>query len=252
MYRSNLGSLYIRRSLFTCLLIFNTLYFKVFAENFPPNIDKLIGDKARLGSVWKGTKVVPKNIPILILAGHADSQGISGAGTAGYQVGIKGANQMDQSISDELYWNIKIRDEIVRIGKEKGLVISSYDPGIRNIIDGNNSITNWSVGAKHIRSGGYALEVHFDSYGEYGFGSGLIPALSAKLNYIDESLANSFGRYPLFFRGGLGGPRRGIRILEIGKLEGQLENFLRNPLTRKKTIFLISNKVVEAILVALK
>ena len=86
-----------------------------------------------------------------------------------------------------------------------------------------------------------------DSYGAYGFGSGLIPPMSKNLNTIDESLAQTFGRYPIFFRGGLGAPRRQIRILEIGKLEGSLEANLRNIKTRKKTIEEIAIKVIDAI-----
>ena len=65
-------------------------------------------------------------------------------------------------------------------------------------------------------------------------------------NKIDESIARKFGRFPVLFRGGLGAPRRQIRILEIGKLEGLLEKNLRNLKTREKTIELLSNKIVQA------
>ncbi|MDP6833564.1 MAG: N-acetylmuramoyl-L-alanine amidase, partial [Prochlorococcaceae cyanobacterium ETNP1_MAG_9] len=143
-------------------------------------------------------------------------------------------------------------DAIVQIGRNKGLNIIGYEPGLRNIDDGNHPNTNWSVGATHVKNGGYALEIHFDSYGEYGFGSGLIPAISSKLNLVDESLANNFGRYPLFFRGGLGGPKRGIRILEIGKLEGNLERKLRNQKSREKVLNQISNRIVNAIILGIK
>ena len=134
----------------------------------------------------------------------------------------------------------------------KGLNIRAYDSGIRNIVDGNNPKTNWSIGAMHARKGGYPLEIHFDSYGGYGFGSGLIPAIVSELNVIDESLARTFGRYPKFFRGALGGPRRGIRILEIGKLEGTLEKHLRDPDSQEETIDLIASRIVEAILKGLQ
>ena len=90
------------------------------------------------------------------------------------------------------------------------------------------------------------LEIHFDSYGENGLGSGLIPPLTKNLNDLDESLAQAFGRYPLFFRGGLGAPRRQIRILEIGKLEGTLERNLRDINLRETTIKKISNYIVDA------
>ena len=210
-------------------------------------IDNLLGEQVDLKSKWIGTKPVSREISILILAGHADSQGIAGAGTAGESVDIKGLSSMNPLISDELFWNLKICDAVVKLGRKKGLNINSYIPKIRNIDDANNPITNWSKGAQHVRNGGYAFEIHFDSYREYGFGSGLIPALTSKHNLIDESFAQSFGRYPLFFRGGLGAPRRGIRLLEIAKLEGELEANLRDPDTSEKTIDFIAKKVVKAL-----
>tara|TARA_B100000700_G_scaffold321792_1_gene421834 strand:- start:2561 stop:3346 length:786 start_codon:yes stop_codon:yes gene_type:complete len=206
-----------------------------------------LGPKVNLKTTWVGKEEVSIKIPILVLAGHADSQGIAGAGTAGEAVDIKGAIPMDDKISDELFWNLLIRDSIVKEGLERGLNIKSYEPPLRDIIDGNDPRTNWSVGAEFIKKGGYVFEIHFDSYQEHGFGSGLIPSLSTDLNLIDENLAKSFGRYPLFFRGGLGAPRRGIRILEIGKLEGNLEKSLRDINSREEYIQMISKKVVNAI-----
>ncbi len=216
------------------------------------DVQQLIGSRVQIKSNWVGNQVLSKSIPILVLAGHADSQGIAGSGTSGEAVDLNGARPMDEKMSDELFWNLKIRDAVVKIGKDKGLNINSYDPIIRTIEDPNDPSTNWSVGAKHAQKGGYAIEIHFDSYGHHGFGSGLIPALSSQLNFLDESFAKSFGRYPLFFRGGLGAPRRQIRVLEIGKLEGTLEERLRNLETRKETINTIANQVVNTFLIGLK
>ncbi len=42
-------------------------------------------------------------------------------------------NLMDPEISDGLFWNLKLQQSIVKIGKIKGLNIRSYDPVIRNI-----------------------------------------------------------------------------------------------------------------------
>ena len=182
------------------------------------------------------------------MAGHADSQGLAGAGTPGEAVDKFGLNPMNPKISDELFWNLKLQDFIVKLGTKKGLNIRSYDPGIRNIDDPNDPRTNWSVGSKFAKSGGYAIEIHFDAYGKYGVGSGLIPPFSESPNKIDESIARVFGRFPVLFRGGLGAPRRGIRILEIGKLEGLLEKNLRNFKTRQKTIKLIANELVKALI----
>ena len=216
--------------------------------NFIEDFDLIKGEVSNLPAAWVGTKNVNKNIPILILAGHADSQGLAGAGTPGEAVDKFGLNPMNPEISDELFWNLKLQDSIVKIGKKNGLDIRSYDPRIRYIDDPNDPRTNWSVGSKFAKSGGYAIEIHFDAYGKYGVGSGLIPPFSESPNRIDESIARVFGRFPVLFRGGLGAPRRDIRILEIGKLEGLLEQNLRNLKTRQKTIKLIANEIVQALI----
>ena len=216
--------------------------------NFTDDLELIIGEGSNAPATWVGSKDVDKNIPILILAGHADSQGLVGAGTAGEAVDKFGLNPMHPEISDELFWNLKLQESIVKLGKKKGLNISSYDPGIRNIDDANDPRTNWSVGRKFAKRGGYAIELHFDAYGKYGVGSGLIPSFAETPNKIDESIARTFGRFPVLFRGGLGAPRRQIRILEIGKLEGLLEKNLRNLKTRQRTINLLANEIVQAFL----
>ena len=83
----------------------------------------------------------------------------------------------------------------------------------------------------------------------HGFGSGLIPVLPnvRELNVVDESLAQAFGRYPRLFRGGLGGPRRGIGILEIAMLEPPLETKLRDPRSRDHTVNCLAERVVNAL-----
>jgi hypothetical protein len=78
-------------------------------------------------------------------------------------------------------------------------------------------------------------------------GSGLIPPLHRPPSRLDESLALAFGPYPLLYRNGLGAPRRGIAILEIGKLEGSLEAALRNPRSRDAAIAAIAERVVDAL-----
>ena len=214
--------------------------------NYREDLEEIIGDRSKLASSWIGAKDVDKDIPILILAGHADSQGLVGSGTPGEAVGKFGLDPMDPQISDELFWNLKLQESIVQLGKMRGLNIRSYDPLIRYIDDPNDPRTNWSVGKQFAQNGGYAIEIHFDAYGKYGVGSGLIPPFFEKPNIIDEKIARKFGRFPILFRGGLGAPRRQIRILEIGKLEGLLEKNLRNVKTRQRTIKLIANEIVEA------
>ena len=212
-----------------------------------PSVDPLLGPRVSLKSSWIGRRAVSRETPILMLAGHADSQKMEGSGTSGASVDLKGADPMDPSMRDELFWNLRVRDAVVKEGRRRGLSFLEYTPPVLTIANGNDPRTNWSQGKQHVERGGYALEIHFDAYGRDGYGSGLIPALHRHPTRIDESLAASFGRYPLKFRGGLGAPKRGISILEIGKLEGRLEEQLRSPLTREATLEDIARRIVDAI-----
>jgi len=209
--------------------------------------DLLTGPRSRLGRDWVGLRAVPADTPILVMAGHADSQNISGAGTPGEAVGRRGAASMYPGISDELYWNMVIATAVVQLGQQRGLNIRYHRPPFRTIVDENQSGTNWSVGRDHAAAGGYAMEIHFDAYGPDGVGSGLIPPLHRPFSRIDESLARAFGGYPWRFRNVLGGPRRGIALLEIGKLEGSLEASLRNPSSRDQAVQAIAERVVRAL-----
>lgn len=213
----------------------------------PANPDPLLGARTRKPGRWVGTTPVAKNAPIVVMAGHADSQGMDSAGTPGYAVGVKKQAPMDASMRDELYWNLKVQAAVVRLGKTRALNISAYNPPALTIRNDNHPKTNWSQARVRSAKGDYILEIHFDAYSPYGFGSGLIPAINRPLNTIDESLGKAFGRFPRLFRGGLGGPRRGIGILEIGMLEPPLEQKLRNPNTQRQTIDCLALRVVDAL-----
>ncbi|QEY32147.1 hypothetical protein EVJ50_07840 [Synechococcus sp. RSCCF101] len=212
----------------------------------PPLSDPITGPRSALTKDWIGRQQPGLGIPILILAGHADSQGIAGSGTSGEAVDLLGQAPMDPRMRDELFWNRLVAIRVVQMGRQQGLNIRYYQPPLLRIDNADDPRTNWSVGRRHVRRGGYALEVHFDAYGPDGYGSGLIPRLSPGPNRLDEGLAASFGPFPLRFRGGLGGPRRGISLLEVGKLEGDLERRLRDPRTRESTIDAIALRVVTS------
>lgn len=214
------------------------------APAFP---DPLLGPRTRKPGQWVGATPVKKDIPIVVMAGHADSQGMNSAGTPGFAVGVKKQAPMDVRMRDELYWNLKVQGEVVELGKARGLNISAYNPPALTIRNDNDPKTNWSQAKVRSAKGDYILEIHFDAYSPYGFGSGLIPALNRPLNTVDESLGQAFGRFPRLFRGGLGGPRRGIGILEIGMLEPPLEQQLRNPKTQAQTIHCLALRVVDAL-----
>ena len=217
------------------------------AQAWTAGSDPLTGPRAPYSKDWIGARPVEPTIEILVMAGHADSQGVGGAGTGGAAASLYGARPMQIGITDELFWNLLTAQEVVRLGQERGLKIRFYDPPQRSIANGNDPRTTWSVGKAHVDQGGYALEIHYDAYGRDGVGSGLIPPINKPLNQIDESLAKAFGAYPQFFRDGLGAPKRGIAILEIGKLEGSLENALRNPQTRIASLQAIATRIVDAL-----
>lgn len=221
------------------------------ASSLPPGgasiDDPLTGRRSQLTKDWVGLRVVPADTPILVMAGHADSQQIKGAGTRGAAVALKGAAPMEPGITDELYWNIAVAKAVVELGQKRCLRIDYYEPAQRTIIDGDAPGTTWSVGKAHADAGGYAMEIHFDAYGPEGIGSGLIPAVNRPFSRLDESLARAFGAFPKGFRGVLGGPKRGIALLEIGKLEGTLEASLRDPARRQATVQAIAERVVGAL-----
>ena len=218
-------------------------------KNCPPaaNPDPLLGRRTKESGRWVGRGAVPSTIPIVVMAGHADSQRLGSAGTPGYAVDVRKQQPMDGAMRDELYWNFQVQSAVVRLGQKRGLNITSYVPPLLTIRDDNDPRTNWSQARVRSSKGHYILEIHFDAYSPYGFGSGLIPAINRPLNQLDESIAQSFGRFPRLFRGGLGGPRRGIGILEIGMLEPPLEQKLRDPATRAQTVECLGLRVVDAL-----
>jgi hypothetical protein len=213
----------------------------------PPLSDPLLGPRSPLPKDWVGARLVGRNTPVLVLAGHADAQGIGGSGTSGEAVGLYGAAPMRPGISDEHYWCLQVAHAVAVRGRERGLRFDFHVPPVRTMINGDDAGSNWAVGRDHAAAGGYALEIHFDAYGSSGVGSGLIPPLHQPFSSIDESLAQEFGAYPMNFRDRLGGPKRGIALLEVGKLEGRLEASLRDPRTRDRTIRYLAERIVYAI-----
>ncbi len=199
------------------------------------------------GKNWVGERMPKEGAAILVLAGHADSQRMYGSGTPGWAVGVGGAAPMQSGITDELYWNLRTARAVVAEGQRQGLNISFYDPGVRTIRNVQDPRTNWSVGQKHASEGGYVVEIHYDAYAPHGIGAGIIPAVAYGFSVMDEALAKEFGAYPYDYRGMLGGPRRGVSMLEIGMLEGALERGLRDPRKRKETLNRIARRIVSAL-----
>jgi hypothetical protein len=207
------------------------------------------GPRSTLQKDWTATAQLTRSSRLLVMAGHADAQNLTsgaGAGTGGAAVGMYGAQPMDSSMTDELFWALEVARKVAAVGAAAGLNIRFYDPPSRSIENANDPRTCWSVGKAHADAGGYAFEIHFDAYGKEGFGSGLIPSIPRPTN-LDEALAAEFGAYPKLFRNGLGGPTRGVSILEIGKLEGPLEAALRDPKRRSDTVTSLATRVVRTL-----
>jgi len=153
---------------------------------------------------------------------------------------------MQPGMTDETFWNLATAQRIARLGRQRGLNIFFYDPVVRHILDNDAPRTNWSTGKRHVEAGGYALEIHYNAPGDVG--SGVIPRVHEGQTVIDEYLASEFGAFPLDFRrGNLGAPRRGITILEVGNLEGDLEEKLRDTATRDRALNAIADRIVTAI-----
>ena len=135
-------------------------------------------DEPGKGKNWIGTEIPKPDLPILVLAGHADSQKMTGSGTPGRAVDVGGATPMQAGMTDELYWNLLTAKAVVAEGKRQGLNMRFYDPGVRTIPNEQDPRTNWSVGSEHASRGGYALEIHYDAYAPHGIGPGVIPAVA--------------------------------------------------------------------------
>ncbi|MFL0735671.1 MAG: N-acetylmuramoyl-L-alanine amidase, partial [Prochlorococcus sp.] len=57
----------------------------------PPNAGPPItGPRTRLKGYWVGRQPVSPSLKIVVMAGHADSQGMNGAGTSGAAVDLRG------------------------------------------------------------------------------------------------------------------------------------------------------------------
>jgi hypothetical protein len=117
----------------------------------------LTGVRSPMRKDWVGMRAVSRDTPILVLAGHADSQGISGSGTSGEAVALYRQPAMYPGITDEHYWNLVVAHAVATLGQQRGLRIRFYKPPVRTIVNGDDPGTNWSYGRQFAAAGGYAL-----------------------------------------------------------------------------------------------
>ena len=63
-------------------------------------------------------------------------------------------------------------------------------------------------------------------------GTGLIGSYIDKPNAVTSALSGTYGSYPRDFRGGLGGPKRGLHLLEAVSFDKKNTDLMMNPKTR--------------------
>ena len=108
------------------------------------NPDPLMGPRTRMPGRWRGLAPVSPDLPIVVMAGHADSQNMDGSGTPGYAVDVLKQRPMDGRMRDELYWNFKVQQQVVQLGRQRGLNISGYTPPSLTIRNHRDPSTNWA------------------------------------------------------------------------------------------------------------
>jgi ATP-binding cassette subfamily B protein len=90
---------------------------KTITGTFLNETSQVLQKLSQLLVLWVGAAMVAADTPILVMAGHADSQNIGGSGTPGEAVARLGAAPMYAGISDELYWNMVIAQAVVALGQ---------------------------------------------------------------------------------------------------------------------------------------
>jgi len=94
-------------------------------------------------------------------------------------------------------------------------------------------------------SGAVNIELHAS---QPGGGTGLIGSYIDKPNAVTSSLAGSYGSYDRNFRGGdLGGPKRGLNLLEAVSFDKKNTSLMMNPKTRQAFVEAQAQKLLGAL-----
>ena len=105
--------------------------------------DPLLGPRTKQPGRWIGHQAVRHNLPIVVMAGHADSQQLASAGTPGFAVDVKRQPPMDPSMRDELFWNFRVQNAVCASDGKQGSTSAATAP-ILTIRNDNDPRTNWS------------------------------------------------------------------------------------------------------------
>jgi hypothetical protein len=146
---------------------------------------------------WKATTTAKPN-KVLLMAGHADFP--SGA-------------------PNERNLNIELVKWAQRNAQAYGIsdYIEVYLPSSSNLLE-NDPRSQFSKTSQAVNAGKQVIEIHNDTTSGY---SGVIPPTGGKRIWqLDDALASSYGSFSVNHRDGLGVPKRGGTILEVGRMDG--------------------------------
>ena len=146
---------------------------------------------------WKATTTA-KPTKVLLMAGHADFP--SGA-----------PNEKDL--------NIELVKWAQRNAQAYGIsdYIEVYLPPSSNLAE-SDPRSQFSKTAQAANAGKQVIEIHNDAASGH---SGVIPPTGGKRIWqLDDALASSYGSFSVNHRDGLGVPKRGGTILEVGRMDG--------------------------------
>jgi len=146
---------------------------------------------------WKATTTAKPN-KVLLMAGHADFP--SGA-------------------PNERELNIELVKWAQRNAQAYGIsdYIEVYLPSSSNLPE-NDPRSQFSKTSQAASAGKQVIEIHNDAASGH---SGVIPPTGGKRIWqLDDALASSYGSFSVNHRDGLGVPKRGGTILEVGRMDG--------------------------------
>lgn len=161
---------------------------------------------------WKATTTA-KPSKILLMAGHAD---LTSSGAA-----------------DEYKLNIELVKWAGRNAQAYGIsdLIETYLPPSSNLTD-TDPRSQFSKTTQAIAAGKQVIEIHND---QTDGKSGVIPPTGGKRIWpLDEALSSSYGAFSVNHRDGLGVPKRGGTILEVGRMDPPVRNIVHSGTTAQK------------------
>jgi hypothetical protein len=161
---------------------------------------------------WNPTTTA-KPSKILLMAGHADF--------------------LSSGAPNEPQLNIELVKWAQRNASAYGIsdFIEVYLPPSGNLSE-SDSRSQFSKTTQAITAGKQVIEIHNDSSSGH---SGVIPPTGGKKIWqLDGALASAYGSFSVNHRDGLGVPKRGGTILEVGRMDGPTTNIFKSGSSAQK------------------